>query len=61
MAAGFLPPWPGLVKRFCHVLFPESLIDGTEKSLTLDGAEKSSRSRLAQFRRMQRTYLYVNF
>ncbi|MFW6080952.1 MAG: hypothetical protein ACOC7W_03485, partial [Desulfosalsimonas sp.] len=30
-------------------------------SLILDGAVKSSRSRLAQFRRMQRTYPYVKF
>jgi len=36
-------------------------VDGTVKSLISDGAVKSSRSRLAQFRRMQRTYPYVKF
>ncbi|MBA2880993.1 hypothetical protein HNR65_001319 [Desulfosalsimonas propionicica] len=41
---------------FNHLKF-----EGTVKSLILDGAVKSSRSRLAQFRRMQRTYPYVKF
>jgi len=37
-------------------LFGEAFIyDGLVKSLILDGAVKSSRSRLAQFRRMQRS------
>jgi len=39
----------------------EIIINGLVKSLILDGGVKSSRSRLAQFRRMQSAYLYVKF
>jgi len=38
-----------------------SNFDGLVNSLILDGAVNSSKSRLAQFRRMQRSYLYVKF
>jgi hypothetical protein len=47
----------GLAKKFIGIIFMQSA-EGTVKSFS-DGAVKSSRSRLAQFRRMQGTWPYV--